>query len=131
MGNRVLIQFTGTRGNGDREVSPAIYGHWSGSDAAATITALREQMSDRPGDIAYVAARCVGRLIDGDTASTGFGLWNAPKLLTAEESHGDAGVFRVDISAPMWRVTVIDGRPTETGSLVDTDNVRFQRENRG
>jgi hypothetical protein len=120
MGNRVVIQFVC---NG--KVSPAIYGHWHGSDAAETIKALREQMSDRPSDIEYVAARCIGRMIDGDTASTGFGLWNAPKQLTAKESHGDAGVYLVDISGDRWRVSLIDGRVSERGEVSDSANVSF------
>jgi hypothetical protein len=122
MGNRVLIQFVS-----GPEVSPAIYGHWSGRRAAEVITRLRKQMADRPNDITYVSARCVARLIGADDGSTGYGLWNAPKKLTAKESHGDAGMFLVDISEPTWYVTVIDGRPYETGSLVDSANVRFQR----
>lgn len=123
MGNRVVIQFV----NGD-EVSPAIYGHSSGYNAATVIKDLREQMSDRPGDLAYVSARCLGRLIDGDNeGSTGFGLWNAPKKLTKKDSHGDAGVFLVDISKSIWQVTVIDGRNSEHGPLVDSINVIFRK----
>lgn len=121
MGNRVLIQFV----NG-KDVSPCIYGHWSGGAAADTLKALRLQMSDRPSDIAYVAARCVGRLIGADDASTGFGLWNAPKKLTAKESHGDAGVFLVDIAKPVWRVTILDGFESEYGTLIDAVDVTFK-----
>lgn len=132
MGNRVLIQFIGTGSNGDREFSPVIYGHWAGSKAAGSLVVLRKRMSDRPGDISYVAARCVGLLIGDDDGSTGYGLWNATKILTAADSHGDAGIFLVDIGVgPVWRVAVIDGHPSETGSLVDTDNVRFTRSDRG
>jgi hypothetical protein len=122
MGNRVLIQFAK-----DTDVSPAIYGHWAGSDAAETIKALRAQMADRPSDLSYVAARCLGRLIGGDESSTGYGLWNAPKHLTAAESHGDAGVFLVDIAEPVWRVTVLDGHVGEHGPLTDSTNVTFAK----
>jgi len=112
MGNRVVIQFVGA----DNEVSPAIYGHWYGSQAAEMLVALRDQMADRPSDVAYVAARCLGRMIDGHTGSTGFGTWNAPAKLTAEDSPVDAGVFVVTLGE-RWQVNVLGGRLSERGTL--------------
>lgn len=120
MGNRVVIQFI----NG-ADVSPAIYGHWAGSATPDMLAELRKQMADRPSDLPYVSARALGRFIDGDKGSTGFGLWNAPKKLTASDSHGDAGVFLVDISEPIWRVTVLDGIEGEHGPLTDSPNLVF------
>jgi hypothetical protein len=120
MGNRIVIQFV----NG-ADVSPAIYGHWYGSHAGEALKGLRTQMADRPDSIQYVAARMLGVMIGDDKGSTGFGLWNAPKRLTAKDSHGDAGVFLVDIAAPVWRVTVLDGSGSEHGPLVDSKDVLF------
>ncbi len=123
MGNRVLIQFINSE-----EVSPVIYGHWSGRDAADVINALREQMADRADCVAYVAARCVGRLIGGETeSSTGFGLWNAAERLAAKDSHGDAGIFLVDVSGPRWRVMLRAGSDGERGRVTDSANVSFHK----
>lgn len=125
MGNRVVIQFVSGVGN-----SPAIYGHWSGREAAGMLTKLREQMSDRPSDIAYIAARAVARLIvDADAVddSTGFGIWNAPAQLTADDSHGDAGIYLVNVSQSVWQVSVFGGRVTEQGEVRSTANVKFRR----
>jgi hypothetical protein len=123
MGNRVLIQFVS-----GKEMSPAIYGHWSGSETPTLLVALREQMSDRPGDLAYVAARYVARMVGlPELGSTGYGIWNARKRLTAKDSHGDAGVFRVDIAHAVWHVTVMDGREREHGPLTDSPNVKFTK----
>jgi hypothetical protein len=103
MGDRVLVQFK----NG-KEVSPVIYGHWCGSEAPALIVALREQMDTRNDDLAYIAARCVQQFIGGDKSQTGFGIWSAEKELTAEDTHGDAGVYVVEIGAT-WTVNHLCG----------------------
>ena len=39
-----------------------------------------------------------------DTYNTSFGVWNQTRKLTSEDSHGDAGVFLVDIKRPEWVV---------------------------
>jgi hypothetical protein len=124
MGNRVLIQFV----DGE-EFSPAIYGHCHGAYAHDTLTVLREQMADRPNDMGYVSARCVARMVGVDNGSTGFGLWNADhKLCTSEDSHGDAGIFSVDISRPVWHVTVYGGFDSERGDIRSTPTVKFSFE---
>ena len=99
MGDRVLIQFKDERG----EVSPIIYAHWAGSDAPAALVRLRERMADRPGDCSYVAARCLQELGMDDVRSTGFGIWCASKELTPDDSHGDAGIFVVELGET-WHV---------------------------
>lgn len=98
MGNRVLVQFK----SGD-EVSPVVYGHNAGHDAPQLIKQLREQMDSRNDDLAYIAARCVQQFIGGDRGQLGFGIWNADKELTAEDTHGDGGVYVVEIGQ-RWKV---------------------------
>jgi hypothetical protein len=111
MGNRVLIQFMA-----GEEFSPVLYGHWHGRRAADTLRSLREQMADRGPDVAYTAARCVEVMTCSDPgAALGFGIWNAGAVLTVEDSHGDAGVYLVDISKGLWRVSVLGGHPSEQG----------------
>lgn len=98
MGDRVLIQIH-SKAEGD--FSPVIYGHWSGDAAPAAMARLRERMKGRTGDVSYTTARALqelmGNMPDGNL---GFGVWNAPALLTAEDSHGDAGVILVNVDGP-------------------------------
>ena len=69
MGDRVVIQFKTAKG----EVSPVIYGHWSGEAAPDAIARLYKRMRDRPDDIEYIAARCLQEvgMIDATPASFG------------------------------------------------------------
>jgi len=98
MGDRVVIQFK----KGD-EVSPVIYGHWSGYEAPAAIARLRKRMADRPHDISYIAARCLQELGMSGQQSTGYGIWSVTEELTAKDSQGDAGVFVVSLGQ-CWHV---------------------------
>lgn len=98
MGDRVLVQFK----NAD-EVSPVIYGHWAGHEAPEIIRALRVRMDARNDDLAYIAARCVQHFVGDDKGQTGVGIWSTDKELTAEDSHGDGGVFVVEIGQ-RWKV---------------------------
>lgn len=95
MGDRVLIQCHNSK-TGD--FGPVVYGHNSGGDAMAAVARLRARMESRPGDLEYSSARLVQELIGRDTSNLSFGLWNAGALLTAEDSHGDAGVILLDVA---------------------------------
>ena len=114
MGDRVLFQIVG--GN---EVSPVVYCHWAGWRAPGIVRALKARMVGRPGDVSYTAARLVQECVQVTEGDAGFGLWNAPERLTAEDSHGDAGVVLIDCNS--WRcecfggylVTGEDGLPEE------------------
>ena len=103
MGDRVLIQIVAK----DGEFSPIIYGHWAGSTAKAAIARLKKRMKDRLNDVSYSAARMVQELINDDEADTGFGLMHADKILTADDSQGDAGVILVD--ARTFKCTYLGG----------------------
>ena len=101
MGDRVLFQVVTSKGDA---VGPVVYGHWCGSDAPAIVRRLADRMAARPGDVEYASARLVQEVIaTAPDTSLGVGVWNAPTLgggmserLTAEDSHGDAGVVLID-----------------------------------
>lgn len=95
MGDRVLMQCYNSKTN---EFGPVAYGHWSGDRALAVADALATRMVTRPGDLAYASARMVQALVRDATGNTGFGLWNTDHLLTAYDSHGDAGCIILDVA---------------------------------
>ena len=75
------------------EFGPAMYGHNSGEDTKAIVARLAKQMRGRPGDVQYASARLVQCMIPADNqGNTSFGIWNVDHVLTAADSHGDAGV---------------------------------------
>ena len=94
MGDRVLIQLT----NGDK-FSPVLYCHNSGHRALEIIDATKQRMATRGGDLDYSFARLVQAAIGTSDDNTGYGIWNAEAILTADDSHGDAGVVVVDIES--------------------------------
>ncbi len=103
MGDRVLFQVL-SKAQG--AVGPVVYGHWSGSNAPAIVRRLVDRMAARPGDVAYTTARLVQEIVaDDPDGPLGVGVWNAPTLgggssevLTADDTHGDAGVVLIDCS---------------------------------
>jgi len=96
MGNRVLVQLVNSKDASD--VSPVLYGHWSGDNGRQWLIDLIKHMGDRLGDVSYSFARLVQLAIDDDTGVTGFGVWNASEQLTATDSHGDAGIYILDVA---------------------------------
>lgn len=119
MGDRVLFQvvhYTATK----PEFSPAIYCHWSGSQASTIVARLVARMlSTRPGDVSYWAARLAQECTNNDPGALSFGLWNVDHILTAEDSHGDAGVVIID--AATGRTTCLGGywRTDHAGRMVE------------
>jgi len=103
MGDRVLVTFT----DGE-DFSPFVYMHWHGEEAADMIRKAQKHM--RIGDYSYAAARFCGfchvqlkSATRGRVAVLGLGLLNGPQSTpTAEEwaelSHGDAGIYVVNVS---------------------------------
>lgn len=90
MGDRALIQF---KGRDASEHSPVTYTHWGGYDVRARLAELRELMRGREGDVSYTAARFVGICHQASEGNLSLGIWNHDGLLTADDSHGDAGCF--------------------------------------
>ena len=96
MGDRVLFQVVG-ESQGELEFSPVIYGHWAGSAAPGIVAQLGVQMKNRRGDVNYWAARLVEILCSADPGGDlSVGIWNADHILTARDSHGDAGVVLIN-----------------------------------
>ena len=106
MGDRVLVGF---RSN-ERE-SPIVYLHWGGHCVEKLLRETFEQMRGRLDDLEYVTARFVGKCHEsiGIAENTGLGVWNLDGRLSQEESHGDAGVFEVDIFEDRWEIKARDG----------------------
>jgi hypothetical protein len=109
MGDRVLFQVWRRIAAVELEVSPVIYGHWSGSDAPAIVQSLQKRMKGREGDVQYTAARCVQEICGNDTGNLGVGLWNAKARLTANDSHGDAGVVLIECTPEGLRFQCLGG----------------------
>lgn len=111
MGDRVLIQVV----NG-KEYSPVAYGHWSGSYSSEIVARLRKRMDERRGDVSYTFARLVQEMTAADPdGHLSFGVWNAGGVLTAKDSHGDAGVVVIDCSPERWFKCRCEGGYLEIG----------------
>ena len=95
MGDRVLMQCFSSETN---DFGPVVYGHWSGSDSKEIVGELKARMKSRQNDVEYASARLVQIMTGTDTGNTGFGIWNTDALLTAGDSHGDAGVVLIDVA---------------------------------
>jgi hypothetical protein len=94
MGDRVLFQVV----RGAAEFGPVVYCHWAGARAPEIVRRLSARMLlHREGDIDYASARLVQECTAADPdGALSFGVSNAPARLTAEDSHGDAGVVLID-----------------------------------
>ena len=95
MGDRVLLQIVQAN-----EFGPVVYCHWSGARAPEIVRKLSARMLlqlHREGDIDYASARLVQECTAADPdGALSFGVSNAPARLTADDSHGDAGVVLID-----------------------------------
>jgi len=93
MGDRVLFLVV----RGADEFDPGVYCHWTAVRAPEATHKLAERMKERRGDIGYASARLVQECTAADPdGAPSFGVSNAPAQLTAEDSHGDAGVVLID-----------------------------------
>ena len=115
MGDRVLMQVVGSE-----EFGPVVYCHWAGSYTPQIVRRLAKRMEGRPDDVSYTTARLVQEAIGGDTDNLSFGVWNAKRVLTGADSHGDAGVVIIDCNDGFkcqclggYLVTGEDGFPEE------------------
>jgi len=105
MGDRVLLQVI--KRDEAPGYSPVIYCHWLGGEAVEAVKRLAVRMANRRGDVPYIAARLLQEAIGDNDGDTGFGLMLADRPLTAEDSHGDAGVILVD--ADTFEMTFLGG----------------------
>lgn len=100
MGDRALIQFTDKGGT----VSPVVYVHGQGYAVGTLLEETMKLMQGRPDDIQYASARFVGICHSKNVSNLSLGIWNKNELLTAEDTHGDAGCFVVDVTEEKWKV---------------------------
>lgn len=99
MGDRVLVQLVSeATENSPARVSPVLYGHWSGDEAEGWLKQLTERMGDRLCDISYSFARLVQIALGDDKEITGYGVFNQAGKLKPEDSHGDSGVFVLNVT---------------------------------
>ena len=89
------------------ENGPAVYCHGRGHDAPAIVKRFAARMKDRRGDVPYLTARLLQEAMGDDTRDTGFGVFNADKRLTSDDTHGDAGIVLID--ADTFRCECVGG----------------------
>lgn len=115
MGDRVLMQcHSAKRGT----FGPVVYCHWLGDHAPRIVNRLINRMRTRTGDVDYASARLVQEctLMQADPDATlGVGVWNTDHLLTAADSHGDAGCVLIDVDT--WETTYLGGYLQHDGLL--------------
>jgi len=118
MGDRALVIFTDNKG---KEVSPTVYLHWGGDSVPQLLQKTADFMTGRFNDVQYGCARFIGLAhVEMDQTNLSLGVWNTDKELQyvikdymenkdsesmkvlAEASHGDAGLFIVDVSTYSW-----------------------------
>lgn len=85
MGDRCLMQCHTSNG----EFGPVIYTHWGGSAVPSLVKKFLSQA--RRADLDVCSA-------DLTKTCDAFSIWNASKLLTAEDTHGDAGVVLINVT---------------------------------
>lgn len=106
MGDRCVLQVIDSRD--PTRFSPAVYVHWVGDAVPQIMERTIARMAGRQ-DIDYVAARLVQEcaLVAGEHGNLGLGMWNVDHVLTADDSHGDAGCALLDVA--WWRVQYVGG----------------------
>lgn len=94
MGDRALVTF-----KSGKSFSPVVYLHWNGSECADWIKAAASRY--RKGDESYSAARFAGYCHEQIKGNLSLGLLDSPDEESQADwnkySHGDAGVFIVDV----------------------------------
>jgi hypothetical protein len=104
MGDRVIFQVI----DGSK-FSPAIYCHNMGHAAGEICAQLANIMVDRSNDAAYTAAQVLRIASKDSEGPLGFAIWNVDRVLTVDDSHGDAGVVLIDVYQPTMRFHVFGG----------------------
>jgi len=112
MGERVLFQVVK-----NDQFSPVVYCHWSGDEARDICERLMIRMGCRSSDLQYTAARLVQECINNDKGNLSFGIWNADRVLTEEDAHGDGGVILIDVSDGLMEFKCMGGYWRDGDSL--------------
>ena len=105
MGDVALIIFHEDK----KHFSPVVYLHWAGG----RVREFLENSSKffKTGDSSYSAARFIGYCHTQIEGNVSLGVFNSPEntdeIYDEEFSHGDAGVFLVDVNE--WEVEAFNG----------------------
>jgi hypothetical protein len=75
------------------------------------------RMGCRSSDLQYTAARLVQECINNDKGNLSFGIWNADRVLTEEDAHGDGGVILIDVSDGLMEFKCMGGYWRDGDSL--------------
>lgn len=109
MGDRAVVTFHDGAEPEHRRFSPCVYLHWGGSDVRQLLEKALPRL--RQEDEAYSAARFCGVCHEETSGNTGVGLFDAPEdeaeARSPSFSHGDAGVFLVNVNT--WLVEAVNG----------------------
>jgi len=119
MGDRVLIQMTD-----EREVSPVLYMHWNGTEALDIIKAAEERNHDAY-DMSYAFSfltREADKYSDNTPSFEVFN-WDKNRLLTADDSHGDAGCIVINVKPCPWRIHAGGGYVEDAEGVLPLDEV--------
>ncbi len=99
MGDRALVIL-----KDGKEYSPVMYLHWHAPQVQNYVNRLKEVMQGREGDIQYGFARLIGIAHNDIEGNLSVGVWNLPerfseadKTALQEMSHGDGGIYVVDL----------------------------------
>lgn len=111
MGNRAIVVFKGKFNN--EGVQPAIYLHWGGSQVRSLLLKTNQVMIGRDNDAQYSAARFCQTAAAEVGGNLSIGLTTVNLDSPGDSSHGDAGVFVVDVSKRVWQVENHDGSECE------------------
>ena len=100
MGCRAIVHFYQRRGD-HVQLGPAVYLHWDGDRVKELLLKAQDRL--RRNDVEYSTARFVGVCHEEIDGNTGVGTWSAPAsvddLRDSDYSHGDAGVFLVNVES--------------------------------
>ena len=111
MGNRAIVVFKG--GFSTEGIQPAIYVHWHGHKVRDLLLETNKVMINRDDDAQYSSARFCQIAAKGCDGNLSIGLTTADLDNPGDSSHGDAGVFVVDVTKRVWQVTNYDGSEEE------------------
>lgn len=96
MGDRAMVRFRDSH-----SVSPAVYLHWSGAEVPRLVADAAAIMRTRLDDANYACARFVFVCCEAN------GGWHdnlSVGVTDRFESHGDAGIFEVDVQTWPWKL---------------------------
>lgn len=109
MGDRAVVHFH----TDSKTLSPATYLHWGGSEVPALLAEACKIMAGRTGDRDYTMARFVGvchNAIDGNLSLGVFrGAATFEEAKEDSYTHGDSGVWLVNVEREIWNVEVVGG----------------------